>query len=327
MIRAARFNEDHDAFRDAVRRFVAAEVVPHLDQWRQANAVPGEFFVAAAEHGLLGIVVPEQHGGGGVDDLRFVSVVVEEMAAAGSPGLAYLIALHSGVCAPLLVAHGVDSWLAQLANGTTLAVPLPSARADGVAGGAIADLFVTWLGGDVAVIPAGEVNRTPVDALGAREAAIADVRVENAGTGPGLIRDIDLWSSVVSVATARAALRNTVDYVTERVVFGRSLATLENTRFRLAECAAALQSAQLTVDHCLLRRIEGNLDDSVAAAGRMVAAAAHDRVVDCGLQLHGGYGYMKEYPIAQAFADARQLRQWERTYGEARDSIAHAIGL
>jgi acyl-CoA dehydrogenase len=362
------FGEDHDAFRDTVRRFLAAEVVPHLDAWRAAGGVPEDVWQAAGKHGFLGMTVPEQFGGGGVDDVRFVVVVAEEAMRIGAAGLALTFAWHSGVCIPLVIRHGSAgqqaAWLPGLASGELVAAPaaigapvpgvtLPSGiRLDGsvpdVPAGHQADLLVTAVQHEpgyvrIAVLgtDAPGLARGPVTGvLGAPDAGHADVRFESAevpasallsGDGPAqlreLRRDCDFWSAVLAVAGARAALSLTLGYVRDRRVFGRPVAEFENSRFRLAELAAELTMAGVFVDECVRDHAAGALTTAQAAAARLGSGAVHDLAVDQGLQLHGGYGYMREYPIAQAYADARYLRLAGAAVSPGRETLAASLGL
>ena len=365
--RRSLFDDDHEALRQTVRRFLADEVVPNLDEWRSVGEVPQQIFARAGELGLLGTAVPAELGGGGSDDLLFGVALVEEAVAVGATGLAMIFAIHEGVCLPLLVDHGSEEqqadWVPGFSTGETISAlaavgrPLEAVSSgesltiggtvDGVTGAASAGLLVLAVqdnGVDrlVLVDPSADgVEHQPVrDSLAARDAGQADLRFDEvslaatAVIGSGSVdpldqvrRDLDLWSAVVGVAAARAVLRLTLDYVHERKVFGRPLAEFENTRHRLAELSAGIATAQLFVDTCLQQRAESRLSPADAATARLSAAAIHDLAVDQGMQLHGGYGYMREYPISHAFADARYVRLASQAGSDARDAVAASIGL
>lgn len=110
---------------------------------------------------------------------------------------------------------------------------------------------------------------------------------------------------VNAIASARSILEQTVEYVKERKAFGRSVATFQNTQFKLAELDTEITSAQVFVDRCLELHIEGKLDVPTAAKLKLLSTDLQCKVIDECLQLHGGYGYMWEYPVARAYADAR----------------------
>ncbi|WP_299980878.1 acyl-CoA dehydrogenase family protein [uncultured Pseudoteredinibacter sp.] len=110
---------------------------------------------------------------------------------------------------------------------------------------------------------------------------------------------------VNAIASARSILDQTVEYVKERKAFGRSVATFQNTQFKLAELDTEITSAQVFVDRCLELHVEGKLDVPTAAKLKLLSTDLQCKVIDECLQLHGGYGYMWEYPVARAYADAR----------------------
>ncbi|MES9968508.1 MAG: acyl-CoA dehydrogenase family protein [Candidatus Thiodiazotropha sp.] len=114
-----------------------------------------------------------------------------------------------------------------------------------------------------------------------------------------------LIAMVESAANARRAFNLTRDYVMERKAFGKPLSTLQNTQFKMAEMDAELDVLQVYVDHCVAELNEGRLTANMAAKGKLQATELEWRMLDLGVQLHGGAGYMKEYPICNMFTDAR----------------------
>jgi acyl-CoA dehydrogenase len=332
------FGEDHAAFRDSVKRFIATEVAPHLDEWRRANGVPRSIIAAAGDAGFLGTAVPEEFGGGGTDDLGFLVVLIEETIAAGATGLALLWALQAGVAIPFLLEHATaahkQQWLSKLSAGQLIAVPAP-ATLSSVAVARIADALLVQNDTDgVALIPLDQagVTITPIDEnLAGRDAGLADVTLGEVDTTTGfasptpLHRDIDLWFAVLALASARTAMGLAVDYVHARKVFGRPLAEFENTRFRLAELWAELAGLTAFVDSCVHARSIGALGVADGAAARITASRVCGQVVDQSLQLHGGYGYMREYPISHAFADARFLQVMASAYSDPRETLASTV--
>ncbi len=114
--------------------------------------------------------------------------------------------------------------------------------------------------------------------------------------------------AVGAVAAARRAVDDTLAYVRERQVFGRTLLSMQNTRFKLAECETQARVAQAFVDDCIVRLAKGELDSATAAMAKWWTTDMCCRVIDECLQLHGGYGFMNEYPIARQYADMRVTR-------------------
>ncbi len=127
--------------------------------------------------------------------------------------------------------------------------------------------------------------------------------------------------AVSAVATAQAALDVTVRYAKERMLGGKSLFDLQNTRFRLAECAADVRVGRAFVDACVLRRIAGTLPDADVAVAKYWTTERQCQIVDTCLQIHGGYGYMLEYAIARMWIDSRV----QRIYGGSNEVMKEII--
>lgn len=127
--------------------------------------------------------------------------------------------------------------------------------------------------------------------------------------------------AVMGVAHAEAALEWTVTYVKDRNAFGKALIELQNTRFRLAELKADVTLGRLLVDECLKHYVAGNLSITMAAMAKFWCSDMQFRVMDACVQLHGGYGYMWEYPITRAWADSRV----QRIYGGANELMKEIV--
>jgi alkylation response protein AidB-like acyl-CoA dehydrogenase len=128
--------------------------------------------------------------------------------------------------------------------------------------------------------------------------------------------------AIAGVAAARVALEATVAYTTGRQAFGQPLASFQNTRFRLAELATEVRVAEAFADQCVLALNDGKLTSEEAAMAKWWCTELQGRVVDAGVQLHGGYGFMAEYPIGRAYADARITR----IYGGTTEIMKEIIG-
>jgi alkylation response protein AidB-like acyl-CoA dehydrogenase len=128
--------------------------------------------------------------------------------------------------------------------------------------------------------------------------------------------------AVTATAGARGALRRTLEYVKERRAFGRPVGTFQNSRFKLAACHGELQVTQAHIDAALAAHVAGKLSPEDAAIAKWWATEAQGRIVDACLQLHGGYGYMLEYPISRAFVDARV----NRIYGGSNEIMLEIVG-
>jgi acyl-CoA dehydrogenase len=113
----------------------------------------------------------------------------------------------------------------------------------------------------------------------------------------------------------------TLDYVKARQVFGQAVIDFQNSRFVLAECKSEATIAKVFVDHCIERHLRGELDTATASMAKYWVTDLQCRIIDRCLQLHGGYGYMNEYPIARMYRDARV----ERIYGGTNEIMKVVI--
>ncbi len=128
-----------------------------------------------------------------------------------------------------------------------------------------------------------------------------------------------------AVAAARQALRWTVDYAKEREAFGQPLMGFQNTRFLLAELATEVEIGEVFIDRCVEARLAGELTTEEASMAKWWGTELQNKVIDRGVQVHGGYGYMTEYPIAQAYADARVTTIFGGTTEIMKEIIARSL--
>lgn len=136
-----------------------------------------------------------------------------------------------------------------------------------------------------------------------------------------------LTIAIGASATAAAALQHALDYTRERDVFGKPVASFQNTKFVLAECSADVEAIQQFVDRALELHNRGELTVPDAARAKLFATETAGKVIDKCLQLHGGYGYILEYPIARLYADTRVSRIYGGTNEVMKTIIAKDLGL
>jgi long-chain-acyl-CoA dehydrogenase len=376
------FEADHEAFAGAFRAFADKAIVPNYLDWERAGTTPREVFTEAGKSGFLGMQVPEQYGGGGVDDFRFNQALDEQVALAGVTGSGLGITLHNDTCLPYFLSYCNDEqkqrWLPGIVTGeliTAVAMTEPgagsdlsgirtSAKLDGdhyvvngsktfITNGINADLVITAVrtgedrhkGMSLLILERGmegfERGRN-LDKLGLHsqdtaELSFSDVRVPVAnllGTeGEGfaqLVKKLPqerMSIAVSAVAEARAAFENTLRYVQERKAFGTTISSFQNTKFVLAEIITEIDIAQTFVDRCVDLLNAGELDVADAAKAKWWCTELQGRVIDRCLQLHGGYGYMTEYPVSRAYADARVTRIYGGTTEIMKGVISKSLGL
>ncbi|NMH96419.1 acyl-CoA dehydrogenase family protein [Pseudonocardia acidicola] len=371
------FEAEHDAFRDLARTFLAKEVMPFHEQWEADGQVSREVWKAAGAAGLLGTDVPEEFGGGGVDDFRYNAVLTEEIVAAGASGLGF--PLHNDVVAPYLLRLCNDEQKRRFLPGfcsgeiiTAIAMTEPGTGSDlqgiqtsavqdssgdwilngaktFITNGIMADLVIVVARTDAAAgshgfslflvergMPGFErgrrLNKVGMKAQDTAELSFTDVRVPAANVlgeiGQGFIYLMQnlaqerLSIAVGSVAGAETALRHTLQYAKDRKAFGRPIGNFQNTRFELAEMDTEISIARVFVDRCITEHVTSELSVPDAAKAKWWASDLLKRVVDRCVQLHGGYGYMLEYPIAKAFIDSRV----QAIYGGTNEIMKEIIG-
>jgi len=377
------FEEPHDQLRTSVRAWLEKEAKPHIEDWDDAGIVPRTFFTDAGTHGFLGMAIPEQFGGGGVDDFRFNAVIAEEVQLSGVGAAGLGITLHNDICLPYFLHYCTDEqrerWLPGIASGeliTAIAMTEPgigsdlasmttTAIKDGdryivngsktfITNGINADLVITAVktdpsqrhkGMSLVVLERGmdgfergrNLDKIGLHAQDTAELFFTDVEVpaENLlGTeGQGFVQLVHnlpqerLSIAIAGVAAARAALQWTLEYVKERQAFGQPVGSFQNSRFVLAELDTEVDVAQAYVDNCTVALSSGDLTAEEAAKAKWWCTELQKRAVDRCLQLFGGYGYMREYPIARAYTDARITTIYGGTTEIMKEIIGRSLGL
>ncbi|MEE3169793.1 MAG: acyl-CoA dehydrogenase family protein, partial [Pseudomonadota bacterium] len=134
-----------------------------------------------------------------------------------------------------------------------------------------------------------------------------------------------LQVALAAVAAAEAAWQWTLDYVKERKAFGKPVIAFQNTRFKMAEMKAEITAARVFTDRCLELHLEKKLDIPTAAMLKQLTTDLQCKVMDECVQLHGGYGYMWEYPIARAWADSRVQRIYAGTNEIMKEIVARSF--
>ena len=136
-----------------------------------------------------------------------------------------------------------------------------------------------------------------------------------------------LQIAITAVSSAQAAIDWTIDYVKQRHVFGKTVASFQNTRFTLAELQTKVQVAQVFVDKCIELVLADKLDTAAASMAKYWTTDLQCKVMDECVQLHGGAGYMWDYPITRAYADARVQRIYGGTNEIMKEVVSQAMGF
>jgi acyl-CoA dehydrogenase len=127
------------------------------------------------------------------------------------------------------------------------------------------------------------------------------------------------------VACMEGAYAATLDYVRERKAFGKPIAEMQNTKFKLAEVATQIMVGRAFMDRCVERIVAGELDTATASMAKLWGSEAQGRVLDELVQLHGGYGFMNEYLVTRMYADARVQRIYGGTSEIMKEVISRAL--
>lgn len=131
--------------------------------------------------------------------------------------------------------------------------------------------------------------------------------------------------AIICQAGAEAAFAHTLQYTKERQAFGKPVAAFQNTRFKLAELRTEIEVCRAYLDRCMELQLKNELAVDAAAAAKYKISEMYSKVVDECLQLHGGYGYMLEYPIARAYLDNRANRIYAGTNEIMKELIARSL--
>ncbi len=377
------FTEDHRLFRDSYRHFVEKEIVPFYAQWEKDGHVSRELWLKAGQQGFLGLQVPEEYGGAGVDDYRYSVIMMEESTRAGVTSGAGGMGLHNDIVIPYILAYATPEqkqrWLPGMCageiisaiamtepdTGSDLAAVRTSAQRQGdayllngqktfITNGFMADLVITVAktnpalghkGISLIVVEEGMegfkrgrlLDKVGLKAQDTAELIFEDVRVPVhnllGAEGQGfyyLMRQLArerLNVGVGALAACETALAMTVEYCKQRTAFGKPIGSFQNSRFKLAEMQTEIEIGRVFIDHCIEELLEGTLTPEVAAMAKWWGSDLQKRVVDECVQLHGGYGYMLEYPIARAYLDARVQSIYAGTNEIMKEIIGRSLGV
>lgn len=372
------YNEDHEAYRETVREFLAREVVPHQEAWDRDRWIDRTVFSRAAKSGIYGLQIPEAYGGSGEADYRFRMIVCEEIARINALSFGLTISLQDDLVLHYLLDLTDDDqkqrWLPGFAAGEligALAMTEPGAGSDlrgirttarfegdhwilngqktFISSGIMSDLLVVAARTDPDAGSRGfslfvverdtpgfergrKLDKIGLPAQDTSELYFEDAQVPAANllgeAGRGLqylmshLPRERLGVTAKAMATTRAIFDMTVRYCQERQAFGGPLTDKQHVRFELAEMATEIDLAEAYTDQSVLAYNADELTPVDAAKGKWYLSELQKRIIDRCLQLHGGYGYMLEYPVARAYLDTRI----QTIYGGTTEIMKEIIG-
>lgn len=370
---------DHVALRDTVRSFVRKEVRPNARRWDEEGTFPAGTVARLGELGLLGVMVPEEYGGAGMDTVAY-SLAVEEIAK-GDGSLGLTVASHNSLCTAHILSFGSEAmrrkYLPGLASGRTLgawALTEPGSGSDALAMRTRAEwandrwilngskTFITQ--GNVAgvyvilAVTDRERGRDGVTAflvesgtpglstgkalhkLGMRSSDTAELILEDLAVKPANVvgevhagfRDTmrNLAAGRISIAAlavgiGRGALEEGIAYAKERRQFGVPISSFQAIRGMIADSGTELDAASLLTLRAAWLKDAGRPHGQEAAIAKLFASEAAMRSTIKAVQMLGGYGYMREYPVERAMRDAKLCEIGEGTSEVHRMIIARRL--
>jgi alkylation response protein AidB-like acyl-CoA dehydrogenase len=353
------FTEEQHMFRDAYRKFLAAEIVPHMESWREAGIVDRAAFRRAGEQGFLMVWPDEKYGGMGDADFRFEQIIIEETNYARVSD--WFNTLHSRLVGPYLTRFGNEEQCQRLLRACVsgekilaIAMTEPDAGSDlaGMRASAVeqgdhwllngSKTFISnGINADIVIVAAKtdpennphhmtlfvvergmpgfergrNLKKMGMKAQDTAELFFNNVQIPKANVlgepGKGFIylmqglAEERLIGAVGYLSAAQLSWQLTLDYVKERKAFGKPVSAFQNTQFKLAEMRTQIDFAQVYIDQCVAAFNADKLTAVDAAKAKLATSELQVAAADLGVQLHGGNGYMDEYPISRQYTDAK----------------------
>ncbi|WP_375783642.1 acyl-CoA dehydrogenase family protein [Bradyrhizobium sp. Pha-3] len=358
--RSSWMTEELDTFRDQFRKFLAKDLAPHAEKWREQKLVDRSAWRALGEMGALLPSVPEAYGGLGAT-FAYDAAVLDDLEST-VPELTTGVSVHSAIVAHYIVNYGSEEqkkrWLPKMASGEmvgAIAMTEPGTGSDlqavkttakklgnsyvingqktFITNGQAADLVIVVArtgapgakGISLIVVETagaeGYRRGRNLDKIGLHASDTSELFFDNVTVPPenllgneegnGFVQLMQqlpqerLSLAVGAVASMERAVRITAEYTKARTAFGKPLIEFQNTAFTLAERKTEAMIARVFVDWCVERLVAGDLDTVTASMAKWWCSQKQVETADECLQLHGGYGYMQEYPISRMFIDSR----------------------
>lgn len=359
---------DHALLRDTIRSFMLTEAAPVIEEHERERRFPSDIVRRIGDLGWLGIPIPEDEGGAGMDTLAYAVAVEEISRVWGSLGI--IVAAHTSLgCGPLHLAGSPEQkerFLAPMASGRVLgAYGLTEPGAGSDAGGTRTTAVLdgdTWVldgakrfitnagqagtyivtartgqtargGAEISafIVPADtpgfSVGRLE-DKLGLHASATGELRFEGARVpanhllgerGEGFrtfLRILDggrISIGAMAVGLAQAALDASIPYAQSREQFGRPIGTFQGVAFMVADMATEIEAARALVRRAAWLKDQGREFGLAAAQAKLFASEVSSRATNAAVQIHGGYGYVTDYPVERYLRDAKLTEIGEGT--------------
>jgi len=373
------FNEQQTMIRDMARGFATERLAPHAEAWDREHRFPRDALAEMGELGFMGMLVPEEFDGAGVDHVSY-ALAIEEIAA-GDGATSTIMSVHNSVgCMPILKFGSdaqKDRFLKPMARGRMLGafcLTEPQAGSDASALRTRArregdrwvlngtkQFITSGKNGDVAIVfavtdpaagkrgisafivptatPGYQVARIE-EKLGQHASDTAQINFEDMALDDGLMLGREgegykialsnleggrIGIAAQSVGMARAAFEAAQRYAGERVTFGVKIQDHQAVAFRLADMATKIEAARLLYLNAAALRDAGLPCLKEAAMAKLYASEMAEEVCSAAIQIHGGYGYLRDFPVERIYRNVRVCQIYEGTSDIQRLVIARQL--
>lgn len=367
-------NETQKMIAQSIQDFAKIHITPNIYEWDESQEFPVPLFRLLGEMGFMGVLVPEEYGGSGLNYHEYITVI-EEIAKV-DPSIGLSVAAHNSLCTGHILQFGNDEqkkkWLPKLATGEWIgAWGLTEHNTGSDAGGmsttAVLDgdeyvlngakNFITHaISGDVAVVivrtgekgdshgmtafviekgTPGFSSGKKENKLGMRASETAELVFDNCRVpkenilgkvGDGFIQSMKVLDggrisiAALSLGIAKGAYEAALKYSKERVQFGKPISAFQGVSFKLADMATEIEASELLTHKAAAKKELGVKMTTIGAMAKMYASETCVKVANEAVQIHGGYGYTKDFPVEKFYRDSKLC-----TIGEGTTEIQKVV--
>ncbi|HWK89470.1 MAG TPA: acyl-CoA dehydrogenase family protein [Longimicrobium sp.] len=374
--------EEQQQIRDLAREFADGELRPQAEEWDRQQAFPREVIAKLGELGFLGMLIPEQYDGLGLDTASYL-VALEEIGR-GDASVAVAMSVHNSLPTQMILARGTEEqkerWLTPMARGEMLgafslsepdsgsdaaSMAAHARRVDGgwvlngakawVTNGGFGDVVVTMVRTDTAddrrgakgigafIVPTtteGYVVGKKEEKMGQRASETVGISFHEmfvpddqllGDSGQGFIYALQgldngrMGIAALATGIAQAALEHSLAYADERRQFGQPIRSFQGMQFKLADMALRVEAARALLFRAAAAKDAGEPVTRLSSMAKLFASEAAMWVTTQAVQVFGGYGYVKEYPVERLFRDAKVTEIYEGTSEIQRAVIARDL--
>ena len=358
----------------SIRDFAKQHIAPFMAEWDENQIFPVELFHKLGEMGFMGVLIPEEYGGSGLNYHDYITIIEEISKVDSSIGLS--VAAHNSLCTNHIYEFGNEAqkrkWLPKLASGEWIgAWGLTEHNTGSDAGGmnttAIQDgdyyiingakNFITHgISGDIAVViirtgkkgdshgmtafaiekgTKGFTSGKKENKLGMRASETAELVFDNCKVhkdnilgkiGDGFVQSLKVLDGgrisigALALGISKGAYEASLKYSKEREQFGKPISHFQGISFKLADMATEIEASELLLHKAAYLKNKGERITTIGAMAKMYASEASVKIANEAVQIHGGYGYTKDYPVEKFYRDAKLC-----TIGEGTTEIQKLV--